>query len=419
MRFEDLPGIPKIWTDFLRHKMPAFAFPGTIQELAVRAEQLRSNAADHGFLGIPLNGKPESPQLSEMIQRLRQPDAVIVVADLYPGLLGGPVSQILKCLTTIKVCELLTKRSCNAVPVAWTHTSAPSEFPSRSVSFLDDNAEIRSFEFPAATAISRSISGLLSQITALGNGTFDVETLAMLHNSFSGEESLSSATARLFSGLMRDLGMIVVDSSSFARQSEGVDHVPVIARVIGPLEIDSLAHSAQDPEKADLSRTMVWPQVSATIGDVRSRRTLDKYHLGLSLLYEGEREVLDRFKRGLPDAGLAKLDRLAVEVEEKITELESCFSEQKFLKASASCREKVLYQIGKLAGFFSAAMQSKERTASLRIRKACNLMAPNGRLQEGELAGIQIPLSYSLAGLRVLYEKLDILSFEHQLIWMD
>jgi uncharacterized protein YllA (UPF0747 family) len=419
MRFEDLPGIPPIWSDFLRRGVPALPFPGTMQELAACAQRLRDRPEDNGYVRLPVIGSSHAPKVSENIQRLRRPDAVIVVADLYPGLLGGPISQILKCLTAIKICELLIKSSCNAVPVAWMHATSPPGFSVQPVSFLDDNTEIHSFEFPAAAAVSRSNSRLLVQIADFGKGAFDTESLAMLHDSFSGEEAVSSATARLFSGLMRDLGMVVVDPSIFPAQSDGIARVPVLARVIGPFEIDSFAHGMPDLENADFSRTMIWPQVSATIGDVRSRRTLDRYHLELSHLYRGEREVLERFKRGLPNAGLAKLDSLAAEVEAMMKELGSCFSEEKFLKAHSSCREKILYQIGKLADLFSAAMRSKERTASLRIRKACNLMAPNGRLQERELAGIQIPLSYSLAGLHVLYEKLDILSFEHQIIWMD
>jgi hypothetical protein len=53
------------------------------------------------------------------------------------------------------------------------------------------------------------------------------------------------------------------------------------------------------------------------------------------------------------------------------------------------------------------------------ISRTCNALAPNGRIQERELGGIQMLLRYSCAALRPLYEKLDILSREHQLIAMD
>jgi uncharacterized protein YllA (UPF0747 family) len=419
MRFEDLPGIPEIWFDFLQRRLPALPFPGTIEELAVHAEQLRNGTADRGFIRIPLISKSEWPRLTENIQRISRPDAVAVVADLYPGLFGGPVCQVLKCLTAIKVCEILMKNSCNAVPVAWTHAAAPPEFPDQSVSFLDHNAGTHSFKPSSAEVVSQSLSELIPRIADFGRGEFDTESLSILRNSFTRERSLSSATARLFRGLMRDFGMIVIHHSDSSAASSGTTPLPVLARVIGPCEIDSFARGIPQLYRTGFSQTMVWPQVSATIGDARIRRTLGKYHLELPDLYRGEREVLDRLKREWPSTGLAKLEGLAVEVEAGMEELKSCFSEKAFLKAGSSSREKVLYQIGKLGNLFKAAMKSKEQTASLRIRKACNFMAPNGRLQEKELAGIQIPLSYSLAGLRMLYEKLDILNFEHQLIWMD
>jgi hypothetical protein len=40
-------------------------------------------------------------------------------------------------------------------------------------------------------------------------------------------------------------------------------------------------------------------------------------------------------------------------------------------------------------------------------------------MQEREIGAIQIPLNYSLRGLEMLYEQIDVMSFEHQLIWMD
>jgi hypothetical protein len=204
--------------------------------------------------------------------------------------------------------------------------------------------------------------------------------------------------------------MIVIDPSELSTLLTGTDVLPVLACVIGPF--DSVPHAMPQP--------LIWPQVSATIGDTRIRRTFDKYQLDLSQLYRGENDLLDHFKRGLPRAGLEKLENLQLEVDARIADLQSLVSGgTEFSQAAGSCREKVLYQINKLRHLFDVALKSKEETAKRRIQKACNLMAPNRKLQERELAGIHIPLTYSLAGLRRLYEKLDIMNFEHQLIWMD
>jgi hypothetical protein len=419
MKFENLPGIPELWCAFLKGGVPALPFPGTIEGLAACAERVQNHPADPGFVRVLSNGTSEAFQVSENIQRLTRPDAVVVLADIYPGLLGGPVCQVLKCLTAVKVCELLKKNSCNAVPVAWTNNTSPPGYPGSSVSFLDVTADIHSFEYSAAEIIPGPLALLISQIADFGKGSFDPELLKFLSNSFTRKGSLATATARLFSRLMGNLGMIVIDPSDFPRGQAGTESLPVLARVIGPFEIDSLACTPQNLKQPVSCGRTLWPQLSATIGDARSRRTLDRYHLDLSRLYGGEREVLDSLRHEMPSAGLEKLEDLSLEVDARMAELQSYFPEKEFLEASSACREKVLYQIRKLRDLFNAARSVKEQTAVSRIRKAGNLLAPNGRLQERELAGIQIPLKYSLAGLRVVYEKMDILNFEHQLIWMD
>jgi hypothetical protein len=379
-------------------------------DLVVHAGMVKGRIADQDLIRELSSRQAESPQIEENIRRLCRPDAVVVLADLYPGLFGGPVCQVLKCLTAIKICEQLALRSINAVPIAWNNLDSSSEFPVQSITLLDDHAEMHSLKLSTAGIVPESISGLLAQIEDLGKGTFDPETLDVLRDSFLPGRSLASATACLFSELTRDFGMIVIDPSELSNPLAGTDILPVLARVIGPFA--SVSHALPQP--------LTWPQVSATIGDTRSRRTFDKYHLDLSQLYQGESDLLDHFKCGLPRAGLKKLEDLQLEADARLADLQSLVSGgTEFSQAAGLCREKVLYQINKLRHLFDAALKSKEQTAAQRIRKACNLMAPNRKLQERELAGIHIPLTYSLAGLRELYEKLDIMNFEHQLIWMD
>jgi uncharacterized protein YllA (UPF0747 family) len=411
MKFEHTPGIP-----------------GTIQELAAHAESIRGHKVDQDLIRILSVGGAESSQISESIRRLSRRDAVVVIANLYSGLLGGPVGQILTCLTAMKVCEQLLNHSINAVPVAWVNPDAPPEFSARSINLLDDNAEIHLLEIPAAGIVPESISGLLPQIADLGKGMFDLETLDVLRKCFIPGRSFCSANAHLFSTLMRDWGMIVIDpadldfkqtrTEAFAWAGTGV--LPVLACVVSPMEIDSLAQVLPSFDRAGLPQPMVWPQTRATIGNARSRRALDKYHLNLPQLYQGEMNVSAGILSGLPRTGLRKLEALEPEIDARMVELQSLVSGGKdFSQAADSCRKKVLYQIDKLRDHFNSAMDSREDTARRRIRKACNWMAPNQGLQSSELAGIQIPLTYSLAGLRILHEKLDILNFEHQLIWMD
>jgi uncharacterized protein YllA (UPF0747 family) len=425
MGIEKLPGVPGIWLDFLRGQAPM---------LRSANRDLIRNLADQQM---------EAPQISENIQRLNQPEAVVVLMQVSAGFFGGSAGQILKCLTGIKVCERLKEHSINAVPVAWVNPSPPQAFSKWSINLVDDDGQIHSLGiFPNDRVPDLAIE-LLSQVSAIGRGVFDIEVLDILQTAFIPGRSFSSATAHFYSALMKDWGMIVLDPTAAALQpavNEALARVripavpfpedgitwqlamntalPVLACVVDPVELGSLA-ALPDFEDFGLPRLLAWPRVSATIGDVRSRRTLDRYHLDLSQLYSGEAAVLRSLNEALPRAGLMKLEGAKSAVEATILELKSLVPEGSEISVAAdSCREKVCYQLMRIRNNFEAALDTKVQTASRRIRNACNLLAPNQRLQENELAAVQIPLRYSRAGLQTLWERLDILNFEHQLIWM-
>ena len=362
---------------------------------------------------------------------------------LSAGFFGGSAGQILKCLTGIKVCERLKEYSVNAVPLAWIDPSPPQAFSKWSINLVDDDGQIHRLGISPSDTVPDLVFERLSQVSEIGRGVFDTEVLDILQTAFIPGRSFCSATARFFSALMKDWGMIVLDPTAAALQpavnealariripavpfpeGEIARHLamnaafPVLACVVDPFELASLA-ALPDFEEFGLPRLMAWPRVSATIGDVRSRRTLDRYHLNLSQLFSGEAAVLRSLNDALPRAGLKKLDGAKSAVEATIVEVKLLVPEgSEISEAADSCREKVCYQLKRIRDGFESALDTKAQTAGRRIRNACNLLAPNQRLQENELAAVQIPLRYSRAGLRILWEQLDILNFEHQLIWM-
>jgi uncharacterized protein YllA (UPF0747 family) len=242
------------------------------------------------------------------------------------------------------------------------------------------------------------------------------EAVALLQTRISEIQSLMRSRAATLAGLgygpFPGIGIpaSLVQSSLF----------PVLAHVVDPFEICSLANALPVFEEIGLAQPMVWPEASATAGDARSRRTLSRYNLNLVQLYSGEDEVLHDLREALPRAASGKLRCIRSEVETRMSELKSFVPEEGEIWDTADFyREKILYQIDRLERLFEAAANSKEHTANRHIRQACNFLAPNRRLQERELAAIQIPLRYAIEGIRRLYERLDILNFEHQLIWMD
>ena len=451
LRFEELPGISGIWIDSLKSALSELPAPLTIGALAERAGGVRKRQIQPEKLEEIILGRRDrrSVKTLQNIHGLRQRNSVAVTTNLYPGLFGGPTVQILKCLTAIKVCDQLSKHGITAVPVGWICAAAPAGFSASSILLLDNESELHPLQLSrsgatefalAAQAFQSQITSLLGQIEEIGHGTFDPEMLGMLRESFRPGFTIARATGYMIAELMEEWGMLIIDSSApefqavFPQIAYGVPSLedayrtylsqssvlPVISCVVDPDEVASFIGAQPFFDRVDFVRPMPWPQASATLMDIRSSRTLARYQLSLSRLFSGEQRIMSELQKALPRGSSEKLIRLKAEAEARIAGLKDLNpSGKNFGKTLASGREKILFQISKLAEHFDKARDRKFETARRQIHKTCNLLAPNGKLQERELAGIQMPLRYSRSVFRSLYEKLDILKFEHQIILMD
>jgi hypothetical protein len=453
LKFEELPGVPRIWLDFLKSQMPELPVLYSIPSLAAQADSVRSRRIED-LIRILAGADAKSSQFLKNLQALGHPGAVVIVTEIDAGLFGGPLAQILKCLTTVRLCEELAKYTVNAVPVAWVSKNLPQY----SIRLIDADGEMQSLAISPTDVIPDRIPDVILQIQEFGGGMLEPGILDLLKAVFLPGKSFSRASAELFSALLSEWGMIVIDPTApeilpnvnealapvrvRARRVESVqssesghvgspphasvvpDHLtassvlPVLAFVIDPFEISALVRSLPAFDETGLPRPAVWPRASLTFGDLRSRRTFSRYNLDLLQLFSGRDKVLRGVMQALPRSGLEKFDRLKLEVQTRVAEL-GLPADSEISGTATSCKDRIVYQLEKLRAHLESALNMKEQTASRQIQRACNLLAPYGQTQERELAGIQIPLNYSHAGLRLLYEKMNILKFEHQLIWMD
>ena len=278
------------------------------------------------------------------------------------------------------------------------------------------------------------IEALLALIEESGRGNYDTEVLEILRSSFGSETTLAGACARLVAALMKEWGIIVLDPHSLDLEDAGCaaalsalpasvlqcSLLPVIATVIDPFEVDAFTGAQSFLRDRNLVGPMAWPQASATVLDSRSRRILDRYGLDLKRLYAGADAIITGILDAMPRGASEKLGKLKLETEERIAALNAlCPGDGTLRGVADSGREKIIFQLDRLKENFETACKRKEEMVRRQISRTCNTLAPNGRIQERELGGIQMLLRYSCAALRPLYEKLDILSREHQLIAMD
>jgi len=478
LRFEEWPDSPGIWLDFAAGSLGRFSLQTAVwnlQTVQAQAERVRTRAFQLENLLRRLEdlSGPDSVRILENLDRLRRPGSLAVVTTIHASLVGGPAFHILKCLAAVKACRELAKYAIEAVPVCWISTAPPADFSRWTAGLLDHGGELHplglkpeSADFPVGAPLPRQqMEDLLGKIQELGQGTFDEETIDSLRSACGQGATLSSAAARLFLDWMSDWGMIVLDSgapelktalegasadlrrredeirsllrkqSAILAQSGYVGQfpddflpdfpqqscvLPVAAVVLDPYEIHSFVKSLPIFAELGLPCPLVCPQSRATLVDARSRRTLGKYRLDIHELFTDASSVTAKIRDTIPRSAEKRLEDLALEVDLGMTELGTLIpGGDENAETRGSCRERILYQIERMRQRCEAAAARREAAANRQIRRARNFLAPGGRSQERGLAGICFLLRYSRAVLQVVYEKLDIFRFEHQIISMD
>jgi uncharacterized protein YllA (UPF0747 family) len=436
--YRELPDIPRVWLDFLAGAI--LPEPFNLSLLPARFDKLRGFRLLPDIAGLFISEeKWRSPRTIENYRRLQNGNSVAVVSTVHSGLLGGAAHQIFKCLTAIKASEELTKRSVPAVPVCCISAASVSE---DSINLLDDEGELHGLSLIHPYS-KNQISDFISRIETLG--AFDPDIIEMLRDAYSPDATLSSGCARVLSGLMKEWGLVVLDSPTSAFDSipesnpsektanllaSGASRksiqtllfqcsqLPVIACIVDPYDLQALSAALPLLDNLNLVQPIAWPASSATVMDPRSRKTLERYNLRMSDIFAGEIESINKIKSDLPDS--ERFAGLQLEVERTITELDSlATADNEFLKFKNACKEKIVYQVEKMQKGLEAAISRRQQAAIRQVHRACNLLAPNRRLQERELAGAYFPLRYSGAVIRAFYERLDGMAIEHQLIEMD
>ncbi len=489
MRFQELPDFPPLWIDFAEGSpsvQPVLPERPDILSLLERFNRAQFPMTQREDLYRLLNRQAEEfgcgARSYENIKRLRRPRTAVILANHYVSLFGGPTSQILKCLTAVKLCAELEQRGVTAVPLCWIGGESSSQFPRWSIHLLDCALELRSLrleqsdtinDFPIDSSTLGRIAELVSQIKELGGGLFASEILEIMAAAYLPGVTLFNASARLLSALMNDWGLILLDHQSseihslslaalasfgfdsaraaaqIQKQAASLVHagydtadqfagerisqntllmpliqssiLPIIASVVDASEIYASALIMPLFRYFDLVQPVIWPQASATIIDAKNQRLLERYNLSIKELFAGDEELLQRVGyKNKAQSVLAKLDGLQLEIKSRWTELEALArGEVDLVKTVDSSRERITFQIDKVRRRVAYVSAERQEAASRQIKRLCNFLAPEGRIQERTLAGIYFLLRYSRSALGILNEKLDVLNFEHQIISMD
>lgn len=224
--FAQIPQTTRLFTDFLSYSPSVRPFyphsPHFSEWVKSQASTLQYDPARREKVSAILERQNSSwaasPQTLSNINRLRQ-GAAAVVTGQQVGLFGGPMFDIYKALTAIKLAEESAAGGIDAVPVFWLAT------------YDHDLAEVNHVSVPGAdgtlrtlTTSSHSVAGAPVSAVRLGEEILpvveevaallgDSEVSQLLRETYRPGESLGSAFARFFTRLFAQWGVIVLDAS--------------------------------------------------------------------------------------------------------------------------------------------------------------------------------------------------------------
>jgi len=201
---------PPHFGDFLKEESASLRYDSTRRQRVADLLE-RQNKSQNG-------DGPASPRTLANLDRFRK-GASAVVTGQQVGLFGGPMFDIYKALTAVKLAEQANAAGVDCVPVFWLAT------------YDHDLAEVNHVSLPGPegklqtlTTSSQGVPGgpvgnvrlgdeILPVLEQAASLLGDSEATTMLRESYRPGETLGSAFARLYAKLFGDWGVIVLDAS--------------------------------------------------------------------------------------------------------------------------------------------------------------------------------------------------------------
>ncbi|MGH9326243.1 MAG: bacillithiol biosynthesis cysteine-adding enzyme BshC [Terriglobia bacterium] len=171
--------------------------------------------------------------------------------------------------------------------------------------------------------------------------------------------------------------------------------LPTVAYVAGPSELAYFGQSQVIYPEFGRPAPVIFPRAGFTLASHREERLLEKYHLTVEDVWQGEEYLRRKIAvvadgdgtqawSARIDGGEAEMKRLFEGLGEEIGRLDPTLTE-----ALRHTQEKMSYQLEKLRGKISRAAISRSELLSRHERELARFFMPSGNLQEREVSGIQ------------------------------
>lgn len=197
--------------------------------------------------------------------------------------------------------------------------------------------------------------------------------------------------------------------------------LPTIAYIPGPSELAYFAQSQAIYREFGRPMPVLYPRASFTLAARNTHRILEKYHLSLDDVWQGEEELRRKIARGSEagaegwsermDRGEAGLKRFMDELAADVERLDPTLT-----GALANAREKMIYQLERLRGKLSRAALDRSEILARHERTLLAQLTPSGKFQERVVSGISFLGRTGDHLLTDLLEHIQTRCMDHQYV---
>ncbi len=191
---------------------------------------------------------------------------------------------------------------------------------------------------------------------------------------------------------------------------------PTATYIGGPAEVAYFAQAAAVYETLGKPMPPIFPRISATLVEPRVAKSVEKYGIKLSDVFQG-REHLKRMAVAATQDGDG-FERVRTRVEEELESLRPLLRaiDVTLVGALDTSRQKVLHQLEGLKGKYVNAVARRDETIERHLDAICNSLFPEKKPQERVINIASFIARYGRAVVPRLTEQLTLDVQEHQVV---
>lgn len=228
--FNEIPRTSRLFNDYLYHfeRVARFFQPEglDINALTRRAAQVTAQTFARDAVAEVLIEQNRNADAGKEtfanIERLRQPDAVVIITGQQAGLFTGPLYTIFKALTAIKLAAELQKQGVNAVPMFWIAAEDHDFQEVNHTRLVNRDGQLVTITYTACSPkegkpvghvrLCDEISGNIDElISALPESEFMPRLNADLRESYQAGASFADAFGKLMMRLFKQYGVVLIN----------------------------------------------------------------------------------------------------------------------------------------------------------------------------------------------------------------